>query len=52
MPHKVALGVELRAGVLHVLAHYPTEDEAQAMLDRLEARHGNALEVAANTAPK
>jgi hypothetical protein len=39
-------------GALHVLKHYPDRAEAQAMLDRLEATHGNALEAAATAAPE
>jgi len=38
MPHKVALGVELRAGVLHVLKHYPDRADAYRMLKRLQDR--------------
>jgi hypothetical protein len=39
MPHKVALGIELRAGALHVLKHHPDRAKAQRMLDRLEAQY-------------
>jgi hypothetical protein len=47
-----ALGLELRAGALHVLKHFADRADAQAMLDRLEATHGNALEAAATAAPE